>query len=198
MLEQMTATETLLDSIKDIVEEGFNFENDTQIYLDPESARLYTFHSRGSIPATAYNGIDQHVLTVRSLAIPSSVERYLLKMVGTLAFVLNSYKGTEWDGHNQIGVWSDEALESLEVLSGEAHGNEWIAYYWDACDWFEPSLDELKFRWEQGETAELIIDDEGCGSEDCLDGMCDRDEAVAWLKAEIAEWEAENEAEDDA
>jgi hypothetical protein len=40
-----------------------------------------------------------------------------------------------------------------------------IAYYWDAGDWFEPVTESLKSAWQEGKTAEEIIDAEGCGDE---------------------------------
>ena len=197
MLEQLTATETLLESIESILAEEFSDNCPTDIYLDPEAGRLYSFSERGAIPISAYHGIDCRILTVQEGAIPASVKRCLFELLDTLVSILDLYEGTEWTGRSHIGVWPDEALQLLEATRN-GHFAQDLAYYWDACEWFEPILSELKFRWEQGGTAEQIIDDEGCGSEESVDGMCDRDEAIAWLKTEIADWEAEakEEAED--
>jgi len=196
MQAQLTATETLLESIEAILAEEFSDNRPTDIYLDPEAGRLYTFSERGAIPISAYHGIDRRILTVQECAIPASVKRCLFELLDTLVSILDLYEGTEWTGRSHIGVWPDEALQLLEATRN-GHFAQDLAYYMDSYDWFEPILSKLKFRWWEGATAEEIIDEEGCGDEDSLDGMCHRDDAVAWLKAEIAEWEAEAKAEDE-
>jgi len=193
-MENTTTIATLRESIEAIAAEDFTAQGTTTaIYLDPEKQNVYTFLDTGAIPMTAYHNIDQLVLRVRPGAIASSVYNELLVIEDRLAAILGQYQGTVWNGSNHIGKWSQDGLDQMEALD-EYQGqrvNE-IAYYWDAGDWFSPVSDTLKASWQEGQTAEQIIDGQGCGSEQ--DGMCDRDAAIAWLKEKIGEWEAEKAA----
>ena len=188
-MENTTTIATLRESIEAIAAEDFTAqEKATAIYLDPEKRNVYTFLETGGTPMAAYHKIDKLVLRVYPGAIASSVYNELLVIEDRLAAILGEYQGTVWNGSNHVGKWSQDGLDQMEAL-GEYQGQREIAYYWDAGDWFSPVSETLKASWEEGQTAEQIIDGQGCGSEQ--DGMCDRDEAISWLKEEIGEWEAE-------
>lgn len=182
----MTTQSALSASISEIGNYDFSGEWKTDIYLDPEARRLYTFTDTNCFPVTAYHSIDQLILTVYPTAIASSVESHLKSIESTLLALLDEYQGSEWNGSNHIGQWSlkgKELMEYLDQLPVE------IASYWEPNDWFEPVISELKAKWESGMTAQQIIDSEHCG--DDADGQCDPTKAVGWLEDLIEEWEAD-------
>jgi hypothetical protein len=186
--------ESLHTSIEAIKNDDFTGEWKTDIYLDPISERIYSFTNTGGIPMDAYNGIDLRILTVRPGAIAESVYDYLSSIEELLKTLLGEFEGTEWNGSNEIGKWKrdEDGFNTLDYIQS-SYAPE-IASYWPAGDWFSPITYELKVKWETGMTAEEIIDSEGCG--DPIDGMCDRDEAIAWLEQQIEEWNAEKEDEE--
>lgn len=180
----------LRQSIEEIGQEDFAGEWKTDIYLDPESKKLYSFTATGGIPMDAYHKIDRRILTVSPTAIASSVERYLIEIEDELESLIEGYQGSDWNGSNHIGSWSEDALLILEKIAEtqiDSISHHSIAHYWDADEWFSPITSDLKSAWQEGKTAEQIIDEQGCGTDDA-DGMCDRDEAVSWLETKIAEW----------
>lgn len=184
--------ESLHSSIESIKDYDFSGEWRTSIYLDPEDRCIYTFTDTNCIPRTAHNGIDRFIISVSPKAIAESVYDWLSYIESDLEEILEGYKGSHWNGKNHVGMWTPESLEYLdEVL--QRHPPE-IATYWDAGDWFSPVESNLKAQWEEGKTAEEIITEDQCGNS--IDGMCDRDEAIAWLKDKIDQWESEKEEEE--
>lgn len=186
--------QSLLDSIESLKTEDFSGQWKTDIYLDPEAQKIYTFLDTGGIPMSAYHRIDRRILTVSPSSIPSSVHRAVASVADKLEFLVSLYGGSEWNGNNHVGQWSEEAELLYDCIQEELASSE-IASYWDAGDWFSPIIPTLRAEWKAGKTAEQIIDEQGCGDE--IDGMCDRDEAIAWLQSEIDKWEHEEEEEED-
>lgn len=186
------ARQTLIDSIEALKDEDFSVGSGfkTDIYLDPEAEKIYTFVGSNSQPMTAYHRIDRRIVTANSSAIPASVYSAIKSLEDNLDLLIDQYEGSEWNGNNHVGQWSESAEDTLESIWDQQLE---IASYWDASDWFEPVTDQLKDAWENGQTAEQIIDEQGCGNE--ADGMCDRDEAITWLESKIEEWQAEAEEE---
>ncbi len=181
--------ESLRQSIEEIKDYDFSGEWKTDIYLDPEQQALYTFTDTGGIPMDAYHGIDLRIITIKPGAIAESVYDYLSSIEEDLESLLDEYEGSEWNGHNHIGKWKkdEDGMNTLDAIHSEYPQ---IAYYWDAGDWFSPVISDLRRSWQEGKTAEEIIDEQGCGNE--IDGMCDRGEAIAWLEGKIEEWENED------
>lgn len=183
-----TAIESLHTSIEAIKDHDFSGQWSTDIYLDPVAQTVYTFLDTNCTPATAYHNIDRRILSVSPNAIASSVYDWLSNVEDTLASLVGEYEGSEWDGNNDKGKWTEAGEELLDYLNQLPRE---IASYWDAGEWFSPVEGDLKASWESGLTAEQIIDEQGCGND--VDGMCDRAEAIAWLERKIAEWTADNE-----
>lgn len=71
--------ESLHQSIEDIQYEDFTGQWKTDIYLDPESQKLYTFTNTGGIPMDVYHGIDVRILTVNPGAIAESDQEETMK-----------------------------------------------------------------------------------------------------------------------
>lgn len=190
-----TETQTALHtSILELADYDFSGEWKTDIYLDPETEKLYTFTNTGGVPRTVFHGIDQHILSVSPKVIPQSVVDALLYVESLLESVLKGWEGTEWNGNNHIGLWSEDSLDLLTEIQQKTNDYE-IAHYWDASEWFSPVIDDLKTAWREGKTAEQIIDAENLGND--ADGMCDRSEAISWLEYMIGEWESEALADED-
>ncbi len=180
------ARQTLVNSIEALQNEtftcasGFSYD----VYLDPEAEKIYTFLNSNAVPVAAYHKIDLRILTLNNGAIPESVYSALKEVEDNLDTLINHYKGAEWDGSNHKGQWEPEAFNLLEYLQQKDFE---IGYYWEPEDWFEPVLGSLRQQWEDGSTAEEIVDREGCGTP--VDGMVDRDAAIEWLEEQIREWE---------
>lgn len=190
---EATTTTALRQSIEAIKDYDFSGQWKTNIYLDPEAKNIYPFTNTNCIPGTAYHNIDQFILTVSPSAIAASVYDYLIEIEEELQAIIEEYQGSEWNGNNHVGRWSEEGMNLKAALSMNHHPE--IASYWDAGDWFEPVTGELKTAWEEGKTAEEIIDEQGCGDE--INGMCDRSEAIEWLNRKINEWQAEQDDQDE-
>ena len=188
--------QALIDSIESLKTEDFSVCSGfkTDIYLDPETERIYTFVGSNSTPMSAYHNIDRHILRVGDGAISASVYNAIKDVEDDLHDLLDLYNGSEWNGSNHIGQWSEKATELNLRIDDKLFQAE-IASYWDAGDWFSPIAGDLKAEWESGKTAEQIIDEQGCGDE--IDGMCDQNEAIDWLEGRIEEWQTEAEEEVD-
>ena len=178
--------ESLHNSIEQIKTEDFTGEHKTNIYLDPERKVIYTFTDTGAVPANAYWGIDKCILTVFPNAISNSVYNVLLEIENDLEnLVENHYLGSEHDGRNWHGKWTEESDWIMEQIDGKTIDQ--IAYYWEPDDWYESLMKELHDGWEAGQSPEEIVDYYGCGDE--LNGIVDRDSAIEWLKCRFQEWE---------
>jgi len=160
----------------------------TDFYLDPESEQIQWYTRTGAgIPAPAYHGIWVRLFQAPPNAIPKSIVQNLLRIEKQLIYDCEkNFQGTEWDGHNHIGVWKDKPDYSMFRFE--------IATIWDPEDWFGPVLQDLKEKWESGMNATQIIDSEDLG--DTVDGMVDRDQAIEWLEDKIQEWQEEAEEEE--
>ncbi len=159
----------------------------TVYYLDPENRVIepYTVIGAG-IPAPAYHGIWVKIFSAPAGAIPESVVTNLLRIEDQLIYDCENFQGTEWDGHNHIGVWRNKPDYSVRQFE--------IGSFWDPCDWFEPVLQDLREKWENGMNAAQIIDSEDLGN--IYDGMVDRDAAIEWLAETIKDWEDEEDEEE--
>jgi hypothetical protein len=157
-------------------------------YLDPENKVIESYTVIGAgIPAPAYHGIWVEIFSAPAGAIPESVVANLLRIEDRLIYDCESnFQGTEWDGHNHIGVWRNKPDYSVRQFE--------IGCFWDSCDWFEPVLQDLQDKWRKGMNASQIIDSEDLGN--IYDGMVDRDEAVKWLEEQIKDWEEEEDEEE--
>jgi len=177
-------------SIEALGSENFNVcdGHKTDIYLDPEKKAVYTFVGSNSSPMAAFNNIDLHLLRVHNGSIASSVQAAIDNVSDNIGSVLALYLGTEWNGNNHVGQWGEGLCDELECLQEKLSLTP-AACYWDASEWFDPVLDDLKTEWEAGKTAEQIIDGQNLG-DDC-DGEVDRNEAIAWLNGMIGEWSAD-------
>ena len=188
--------QNLIDSIESLKDEDYSVCSGfrTDIYLDPEEGKVYTFVGSNSHPRSAHNNIDRHVLRVDDGAIAESVYDAVKSIESNLNDLLDLYNGSEWNGSNHIGQW-DESANDLHERIIESLTESPIASYWLPGDWFEGVMNELKTSWTEGKTAIAIIDEQGCGNS--VDGMVDRGEAISWLERMFEEWKSEAESEED-
>ncbi len=177
--------QTLTDSIEALMEEDFNcisgFKND--LYLDPEREKVYTHVGKNSMPMEAFHNIDTFIISIHPKAIPTSVYNAVKAIENGLDSLIDEFRGTEWNGNDHIGQWTEDAGGILECLAQIQHK---IAYYWDPSDWFESVSDsDIQSLIDEGRTAEQIVDTLGCGND--TDGMVDRTDAISWMTNHI-EW----------
>jgi hypothetical protein len=186
-----TVNQVLMKSIESVGAEEFNSEFSTGVYLSGEKGIVYSFLKTGGIPSGVYNNLDVEIMSVPSgHVIGDTVLAALQGHAEEIQELLSSYQGSEWDGSNHRGQWNSQALEWFSECVAPQLSCE-VGSYWNASDWFEPVIGELKDRWEAGETVEAIIDSENLGTND-QDGCCDKQEAVDWLQMMFEEWAEED------
>ena len=83
------------------------------------------------------------------------------------------YLGSEWDGRNVVGRWSDEAKSYLAepwTQIGES-ARESCNHYWSADDWFSCSIADINLsresikaiaEWESGNADGAILKTDDC------------------------------------
>jgi hypothetical protein len=132
------------------------------LYLDPEDYTVYIFETVGSgWPMRAHNGIVRGLLTIPQDAIPDSLADAVSGMIDRLIDICVRFRGTKWDGNNNVGDWGDEDGDDFEKddLADLHYQDEClrqIVCHWDAKEWFAydwAPVDELIIK---GETAEEI------------------------------------------
>jgi hypothetical protein len=186
-----TATKTALEqSIEDLAQADYNVPSGyvTRIYLDPEAGTVYAFASDSSSqPKAAYDGVDRLIVSVNDRAVPQSVADAM--PLDTLRDMLGCYGGTEFDGRNYRGTWSDAEYWNQGGYIELDELQQAIAYYWDPGEWFDPVISDLKAAWANGDTSAEIIDTQNL---DSGDAVCDRDAAIEWLESMFIQWADEN------
>ena len=114
------------------------------LYLDPEKRLVYSCGIVGSgTPEPAWNRRHLDLGHVGKDVVSESLEEWLRGQEATLAALCDCYEGTEWDGHNHVGQWSEEASELEEAFDCALAEAEDIAHYWDAVEYFSPAEDDV-------------------------------------------------------
>jgi len=128
------------------------------------------------------------VLSVPQDAIPTSVRDAVTGIAGQLESLCDTYLGTQWNGHNHVGQWSDDAVEIRQYI--EDHWDPEIDCTMDPDDWFGDDWDQLARDVQSGLTPEQIVD-----ASDHTDGhgnqMINRDNAVRYIRDHLDELMAE-------
>ena len=151
-----------------------------ELYLDPEGHELYVFgHEGGSEPGAAWHGRHAYVCSIPTDAIPRSVRCAIAGIRDDLVALCESYLGSECDGRNLRGRWSDDRDDR-----GMADLRDRLAIltYWDPGEWFagDGTDDNIRQLLGAGETPESILADLWLGDEST--GEVREADALEWIR----------------
>lgn len=68
------------------------------------------------------------------------------------------YQGAEWDGNNMIGQWADRDREA-ELTQTIEQALAAVPCYWDAGEYLDPVVGEIRKRLQGGESVEALAAD---------------------------------------
>jgi len=151
------------------------------LVLDPEERTVYAFTTIGS--GTPMNVWHNRALALSVGALASGKHlRDLLEgdeAQAILADLCDQYKGTEWDGRNNVGIWpcdEDTGLPDYTVpVATLEQMIEGVPSYWSAADWLSPAWSECKRDVE-----DAILSSKDEAAEDAaLDALADK-----WIEAD--------------
>lgn len=150
------------------------------LVLDPEERTVYAFTAIGS-------GTPMNVWHNRALALSVDATvsgehlRDLLEgdeAQAILADLCDTYEGTHWDGHNNVGCWACDETGMPEHTAGVAALEqmiEGVPSYWSAAEWLSGAWSECK-----REVEEVILSAKDEAAEGvALDALADK-----WIEAD--------------
>lgn len=82
-----------------------------------------------------------------------------------------AYKGSEWNGSNQIGQWDRDAIETNNWDQIAMSARETCNQYWNASDWFSGSLNDIDLgkesisaiaEYESGNADNAVLEKSDC------------------------------------
>ena len=119
--------------------------NNIRLVLEPSGERddncprVYTFGNVGpGIPERVYHHRHLTLATLHQGYVAESLLKWLEKNEAKILAVNEGYEGAAWNGHNFVGSWTEEAIESASLFQdelAEAIGYGEVARYWDAEDY---------------------------------------------------------------
>lgn len=134
--------------------------------MSPQRA-LVTLRCETGALSAAYDpeigpGVPEHVATRRVLrwvipALTADAANKLLDQIRPLAETIVAGYSREWDGHNHVGRYTDEAdaaIEAVEALILKETPDAETLEVWDAADWFGALGRHAAQRRELGITAQ--------------------------------------------
>jgi hypothetical protein len=104
---------------------------------------------------------------------PESLQNALEQFEDEFREINAAYKGSEWDGSNQIGKWDRDAMEESNWDRIAMSARENCNPYWDASDWFQGSLSDIDLtkesvtaiaEYESGTADGAVLDATDCES----------------------------------
>jgi hypothetical protein len=125
------------------------------LILDPEARKVYTFASVGnnSWPMSVHHRLHRTLATYDQSVSAESLQEWLEADEGRLLAIVTKYEGSEWDGSNHVGSWSDEEDDrrlddelSDELTQDISSGA--IATYWSASEYYSET---------EGEALEAVL-----------------------------------------
>lgn len=129
------------------------------LVLDPEDEDVITSTSVGTV-MTPMNVHHRRATTVRVpvRASGEAVRRVLLEQAALVEELFDLYEGTEWNGSNKIGQWSDdERAEELRLQLEQAL--EGVPTYWLAEDWLGGDLTGVRVELRKAIEAGTDLDE---------------------------------------
>lgn len=141
-----------LPSAEELDTGGKRQDFQVRLYLVPtaeargeENVPLVTTHCGvGNIgtPESAYHGRWLSLGSYGAEIVGQSVRDFLEAHADHLCALAGSYAGSDWDGHNRVGRWSedrDDLQAELGHIWSEARRLDEIKAYWTADDWYGAS-----------------------------------------------------------
>lgn len=110
-------------------------------------------------PAPAFHGRWRYLGSYGAKVVGESVLEQLVEASESLLALAHDYRGSEWDGHNHRGCWSDD-----DDLGGEPEDVvdlSDVRCYWDAFEWFGPAdVSWAELCEAAGVDAERVLSDD--------------------------------------
>jgi len=155
------------------------------LLVDPEDYTVSTWwHVGAGIPMSVYHGRAM-LIAVPTDATEEGIREWIEVHRSELTELCDLYEGSEWDGNNHIGRWSQSAGSHDEVELLHRSALEDIPCYWSAADWLhDDSPDRLAQEIEKNggvrAAAEAIV---RVAAD--YPAILDLDEVVTYLEAAI-------------
>lgn len=155
---------------------------------DDGQPQVFTWDCVGSgQPMPAFQGRWLRLGNISANCVAESLEQYLREHEDELLQIESRYKGSRWDGSNQIGEWDDDC--SLFEMCDELVGGIEVDQYCDAGDWFTGggvSLESFDAFESVREWAEAQVDEAaGCTPAAVLDVDEVEDYGRNWLTGRL-------------
>jgi hypothetical protein len=170
------------------------------LWLDPEDRTVSVYRAIGSgVPSSVWH-CRSRLVSIGADVELEGVEKILRSNEGLIAELFGLYAGTEWDGNNHVGGWSDQdrANDIVEAISDAIGAEGAVRSYWDAGDWMSPAKPDVMtaLRAALRERADgdldaaiesVASDEVGAASDQAL---IDHDDTVR----ELTRWAADDDA----
>lgn len=172
----------------DIEHDRFYDDHDHQgwvyrLIVDPDSESVFVFCNVGAgTPESVWNDRAKSFLMpdCRGKELAEWLEEHKEMIEGIVA----CYKGSEWNGNDHIGHWSDDAEDVIGTFWAELEQLE-LPRRWSATDWLHGSRSELLDALNEGQTltdwVDTVIDEAD-------EALLDRDDVKEWAEYELKEW----------
>jgi hypothetical protein len=180
---QKSCRASLVESIEALGDPLMAYPRGGACYIDPEEHEIVVWTSDGT-PIRAWNRRWLSVCTIPERVAPKSLRDELLRIIDDLVTACGQYLGSEWDGGDLIGTWTDSPEdEQARYRLGEDLA---FASFSDPGDWYAPVSRQIDQWVAAGRGAESIIDEIGCGDPYSDEGGVDRTDAIDFVGALIA------------
>ena len=183
-------TELDLSSIEALGECDFLLDSSwhTDIYLDPETGKVYPFETINGTPERAYHNIDQFICRVGNRAVAKSVRDNILLMDERLKDILGLFIGAEWNGQNHVGKWRESRDHDWREPFHQCFREHIsIKTYADPDSWFADQ--DLKALWMAGKSPREVVDSSKL---DNGDECCHEGDAIEYVEELWAMWTEES------
>ena len=156
--------------------------------LEPETRRVRLFTSIGpGTPAIVWHRRAARI-TVGNAVDGAAIEAALSANIALVEALFGAYLGEEWDGHNHVGQWTEDAEDAEEAIRALLAD---LPPYWSASEWLgvDPARceDEVRAAGPDGLdalAASIVREGEREGA---LLDVGDVREALDWYAARSAE-----------
>lgn len=165
-----------------------NYFNHCAVNLNPEinGDGEYVLYSNGrqqDTPLREYHNIDKCILTASKLIVVEELESFIRDHADKIKAIIACYKGSEWDGKNNVGRWDDKADDLIHELGQEFQdmdaNNELI--HWAT----RSEVDELMENFSVSERNALVAMDRQEAIDDVKEILSDNHRYLAFKELHI-------------
>lgn len=108
--------------------------------INPVEGDIYDTYSIGAgTSADIWHNRHLSVANVPVDAVPFALDEWLQGKAEIIDEIIAGYLGSEWNGNNYVGSWTERAQELADALSDEismAYSQFDLPTYWDAGDYY--------------------------------------------------------------